>query len=50
VYLNELDQFVKRQMKVCDYLRYVDDMLFFGNDKRQLWEQRALPGPSGWAG
>ena len=41
VYLNELDQFVKRELKVRDYVRYVDDMLFFGDDKRRLWELRA---------
>jgi RNA-directed DNA polymerase len=40
-YLNALDQFVKRELKCPAYLRYVDDMLFFANDKRQLWEWRA---------
>ena len=38
VYLNELDQFVKRQLRCSAYLRYVDDFLLFSNDKRQLWE------------
>ena len=38
VYLNELDQFVKRQSGCRAYLRYVDDFLFFADDKRQLWE------------
>lgn len=41
VYLNELDQFVKRTLKVRAYLRYVDDFLLFSNDKRQLWEWKA---------
>jgi retron-type reverse transcriptase len=41
VYLNELDQFVKRQLKVQGYVRYVDDMLFFADDKRTLWRWRA---------
>jgi retron-type reverse transcriptase len=37
VYLNELDQFSKRQLGCPAYLRYVDDFLFFAADKRQLW-------------
>jgi retron-type reverse transcriptase len=37
VYLNELDQFVKRVLKCVAYLRYVDDFLLFADDKRQLW-------------
>ncbi|MFZ5903221.1 MAG: reverse transcriptase domain-containing protein [Chloroflexota bacterium] len=41
VYLNELDQFVKRKLKVRAYLRYVDDFLLFSNDKAQLWEWKA---------
>jgi len=40
VYLNELDQFVKRQLKVKGYLRYVDDMLFFADDKKTLQDWR----------
>ncbi len=41
VYLNELDQFVKRELKVQGYLRYVDDMLFFANDKHILRDWRS---------
>jgi retron-type reverse transcriptase len=41
VYLNELDQFVKRELKVAAYVRYVDDFLLFSNDKAQLWEWKA---------
>ena len=37
VYLNELDQFVKRELHCPAYLRYVDDFLLFADDKRQLW-------------
>jgi len=37
VYLNELDQFVKRYLRVRAYLRYVDDLLFFAEDKGTLW-------------
>jgi hypothetical protein len=41
VYLNELDQFMKRKLKVKAYLRYVDDFLLFSNDKQELHEWRA---------
>jgi len=37
VYLNELDQFVKRELKCGSYLRYADDLLLFDDDKAQLW-------------
>jgi retron-type reverse transcriptase len=37
VYLNELDQFVKRELRCPAFLRYVDDFLLFADDKRQLW-------------
>ncbi|MCX7112387.1 MAG: reverse transcriptase domain-containing protein [Proteobacteria bacterium] len=37
VYLNELDQFVKRQLHCKGYVRYVDDFLLFADDKPQLW-------------
>jgi len=40
VYLNELDQFVKRELKCAAYERYVDDFLLFANDKEQLWAWR----------
>jgi RNA-directed DNA polymerase len=40
-YLNVLDQFVKRELKCPAYLRYVDDMLFFADDKPQLSQWRA---------
>ncbi|MEZ4768465.1 MAG: RNA-directed DNA polymerase [Caldilineales bacterium] len=41
VYLNELDQFVKRRLRCQGYLRYVDDFLLFADDKRQLWAWKA---------
>ncbi len=41
VYLNELDQFVKRELKCGAYLRYADDFLLFSDNKAQLWEWRA---------
>ena len=39
-YLNPFDHFVKRELGCKAYLRYVDDMLLFGNDKKQLWQWR----------
>ena len=41
VFLNELDQWVKRDLRCRAYLRYVDDTLFFHHDKRQLWAWKA---------
>ena len=38
VYMNELDQFIKRKLRVKAYVRYVDDFLLFSENKRQLWE------------
>lgn len=37
VYLNEMDQFVKRELRCPAYVRYVDDFLLFADDKRVLW-------------
>jgi hypothetical protein len=36
VYLNELDQFVKHQLKCHSYLRYVDDSILLHRDPDQL--------------
>ncbi len=36
-YLNPFDHFVKRELRCQGYVRYVDDMLLFGDDKDQLW-------------
>ncbi len=36
IYLNELDQFVKRKLKVKYYLRYCDDFIFLSNDKNDF--------------
>ena len=41
VYLNEFDHFVKRELRCKGYIRYVDDMLFFHDDLREL--HRWLP-------
>lgn len=40
-YLNPFDHFVLRELRCPAYLRYVDDFLLFGNDKRQLWDWKA---------
>lgn len=40
-YLNELDQFVKRQLKCKRYVRYVDDFVLLHNDPQQLLAWRA---------
>lgn len=37
VYMNPLDWFVKRELGCADYLRYVDDMALFSDNKQQLW-------------
>jgi hypothetical protein len=39
-YLNQLDQFVKRELGCKAYLRYVDDFLLFADDKQALWNWR----------
>ncbi len=36
VYLNELDRFVKRELKAKYYIRYVDDFVILDNDKNVL--------------
>lgn len=38
LYLNELDQYVKRYLKVKYYLRYADDLLFLSRDIGRLKE------------
>ena len=44
VYLDPLDQFVKRQIKCRRYIRYVDDFLLFADDKPTLhaWKQQII--------
>ncbi|MCA9487804.1 MAG: hypothetical protein KC516_02475 [Nanoarchaeota archaeon] len=36
IYMNDLDQFVKRKLKMKYYLRYVDDFLILHSDKKVL--------------
>ncbi len=40
VYLNELDQFVKHQLKVRGYVRYVDDFVLLGDNTEELMAHR----------
>ena len=40
VYLNELDHFVKRELHERYYLRYMDDFLILGTDKKRLCEDK----------
>jgi retron-type reverse transcriptase len=40
VYLNQLDQYAKRVLKCRAYIRYVDDMLLFAQDKFTLHHWR----------
>lgn len=42
VYLNPIDHFVKRELRCPGYVRYVDDLLLFGDAKACLWRSRAL--------
>ncbi len=44
VYLNELDQFIKRKLRTKAYLRYVDDFLLFAEDKKTLWKWKQAIG------
>ncbi len=36
IYLNELDQFCKHKLKIRQYIRYMDDIIILGNDKKHL--------------
>ena|SRR3989344_4092596 len=40
LYLNELDQFVKHELKVKYYIRYVDDFVILSSSKLELIEYR----------
>lgn len=41
VYLNELDQYAKRTLRIHGYVRYVDDILLFAQEKAELhaWKE-----------
>jgi retron-type reverse transcriptase len=40
LYLDAVDHFIKEEFRVKAYLRYVDDLLILGRDKRQLHANR----------
>ncbi|MBI4675758.1 MAG: RNA-dependent DNA polymerase [Chloroflexi bacterium] len=40
-YLNPIDHFIKRELQCPGYVRYVDDLLLFGEDKQVLGQWRA---------
>ncbi len=45
VYLDSFDHFIKRGLRCKGYLRYVDDILLFADDKAALWQwQKAIVG------
>lgn len=39
-YLTNLDNYIKQELKAKHYVRYVDDMYIFGNNKRQLHKMK----------
>lgn len=41
IYLNELDQFVKHELRIKYYIRYMDDIIVLDNNKKQLHEVKA---------
>jgi len=42
LYLNEVDHWLSSQDSCKAYLRYVDDLMIFGDSKRELWQLKAL--------
>lgn len=41
LYLNELDTFVKQELRCKPYIRYCDDFLLYDNEKERLWRWKA---------
>ena len=41
VYMNPIDQYIKRTLQCSAYLRYVDDLLLFAHDIDRLWEWKS---------
>ncbi len=37
LYLSDLDHYIQKSFSRFKYLRYMDDLTFFGNDKADLW-------------
>ena len=38
IYLNSIDRYIKEELKAKYYVRYMDDMLILGSDKKRLGE------------
>ncbi len=38
IYLGALDHFIKEELRIKHYVRYMDDMIILHNDKTQLWQ------------
>lgn len=38
IYLNELDHFLKDKLAIEHYIRYMDDFVIFGQNKKELWQ------------
>jgi len=38
IYLNEIDYFVKQDLGIKYYVRYMDDIVILGNNKSELWD------------
>ena len=41
-YLESLDHYIKQELHIKRYVRYVDDMVLFGNNKKKLHKARIL--------
>lgn len=39
IYLNELDKFIKHELKIRNYLRYADDFLILNTDTNTQWKE-----------
>ncbi len=42
IYMNQLDQYAKRTLRIRHYIRYMDDVVILCSDKKQLHEYRRL--------
>ena len=40
LYLNELDQFTKHNLRAKSYIRYMDDIIIIDHSKERLWKER----------
>ena len=38
IYLSSLDHYIKEELEIKHYVRYMDDMIILHHNKRQLWE------------